>query len=199
MNRVHDPITLTYHELRAPLGLIVTAARAAADECSDVAVRGRCEVIVRTAERMLRDAQELFRVFRAGATEPETFLPDRLILAVFADLRELGVPVDIAWPDAFEARAMGQPSVLEALVHCLASNACDHLAEGGRIQVSLAAEHRALILRLSNPRDLIGRHKGIGAGRLIEQRLADELGARVIHETRGCEHIAEVRLPVTFL
>jgi signal transduction histidine kinase len=199
MNRVHDPVTLTYHELRAPLGLIVTAARAAADECSDVAVRGRCEVIVRTAERMLRDAQELFRVFRAGATEPETFLPDRLILSVFADLQELGVPLDIAWPETFEARATGQPAVLESLVHCLASNACDHLAEGGRIKVAVAGERHWLVLRLSNPRDPVGRHRGIGAGRLIEQRLADELGARVTHEADGAEHVAELRLPVTFV
>ena len=94
MDRRSDPLTVAYHELRSPLGLIVMQARAAAAEATEPGVRARCESIVRAAERMLRTAAEIFAAEQAaGSTVERTFAPVEVASGLITDLQGLSFGV----------------------------------------------------------------------------------------------------------
>ena len=77
-SRLIDPLTLMYHELRAPLGLVATAARSMAAKTQTTTTSvSRCEMIVRAAERMLRTPPRWFAISHARPAGPdsESFYP----------------------------------------------------------------------------------------------------------------------------
>ena len=87
-----DPLTMAYHELRAPLALVVTAARSAAGEAQEGELRLRCEMIVRAAERMLRTASEMCGL--EGPQEPGSeaaFQPAEIVDDIVVTMRGLDV------------------------------------------------------------------------------------------------------------
>lgn len=193
----YDPATLAYHELRAPLGLMLTAAQSAAQECDDATVRSRCEVIVRTADRMLRVAQELFRLSGLRASEPELYLPGRVVAQVVNDLSELGLPVAVVRDEVGTAvRATGSLVTFEALVSSLITNANDHARPGTTIEVSLTSENGYLRADIENQAEAADRHRGLGAGRFIEAQLAAELGAGMFSRDDSGRYTATILLPV---
>lgn len=194
----YDPATLAYHELRAPLGLLLTAAQSAADECEDADIRSRCEVIVRTADRMLRVAQEMLRLGAPAVAGEEVFLPARIAEQVVRDLSALGVEI------AFEtdarcvnARASGCGATFEALLNSLISNARDHAPGGSIIGVRLANEGSGLLISVSNETNAADGHRGLGAGRYIGACLASDLGAGVFSRNEGGRYVATIVLPVS--
>jgi signal transduction histidine kinase len=195
-----DPVTLAYHELRAPLGLMLTAAQSAVEECEDAFVRKRCEVIARTAERMLRTAQEMLRQAGMDREEEQLFLPAQVLAASVGDLVELGAAVELqVSAEAVAARCKGMPATFEALVHSLISNARDHAAAGTCVNVSLRRGGHSIVVDVANEMAAVDEHAGLGAGRLIEARLADDLGARLESGGYGGMFLARLTLAAVFV
>ncbi len=200
VNTAFDPVTLAYHELRAPLGLMLTAAQSAVEDCEDATVRSRCEVIARTAERMLRTTHELLRINHLCCTEPELFLPGVVVAQVVADLHGMGLAVSLDdTPEARSARTTGVMAAFETLVHSIISNANDHSGPGAPITVRLLRWDNLLRVEVSNEIDELARHQGLGAGRYIEAQLATELTAQLVNERRGQQHIATLSIPAVFV
>lgn len=200
VNGAFDPVTIAYHELRAPLGLMLTAAQSAVEDCEDATVRSRCEVIARTAERMLRTTQELLRINHIGSDEAELYLPGIVTTQVVEDLQGMGLPVCIeSVPETRAARATGSRAAFETLLHSLISNAHDHSLPGSPIIVRLIRSDSVLDVEISNEIDTLDRHRGLGAGRYIESQLARQVGATLEAFSHGQQHIATLSLPATFV
>ena len=192
-----DPITLAYHELRAPLGLVATATRALAEDSADDEVRARCRVILRAVERMLRTTGQVFTVARAAESDAgEWFCPADLLSQLCDDLRAFDVPLEMqADPFTSTVRVFGPRQVFEALVHALLSNAADHVEPGATISVRARAESGALVLTIANRIARQGRHHGLGVGMYLSGRLAEQLGANLQTEVSGGQFQAVLQLP----
>lgn len=193
-----DPLTLAYHELRSPLGLLATAVRSVAEDSGDDALRGRCELIVRTVERMLRTTERVFGIARAGEPEAgEWFAPAEIVEQLVRDLRGMDVQVDIrAGAATGSVREFGARGVFETLVQSLVSNAVDHGEPGTVIRVELDADGETLALDITNRIAARRRHDGLGAGLYLAGRLAEQLGGVLTAEADGLEYRASLRLPL---
>jgi two-component system sensor histidine kinase QseC len=195
-----DPVTLAYHELRAPLGLMLTAAQSAVEECEDLTIRRRCEVIARTAERMLRTAQEMLRQAASDREDEQLFLPAQIVSACADDLVELGVTVSVEISEeAVSARCHGAPSAFEALMQSLISNARDHAPAGASLDVALGREGSCLAVNISNEIAAADDHVGLGAGRWIEASLSSQLGAGLESGSSGGRFVARLTVPALFV
>lgn len=194
-----DAMTMAYHELRSPLGLVLTAARVAAEQAAgDDDLRRRCETIVRAAERMLRTAQQVFELSELpGDVVEAPYSPSDVILGVAADLGALGVCVacDVT-PGARRAWTTGVAERLEALVQSLLTNAGDHGEPGVPVRMSLDATPVALTVAVTNTIAAARRHKGLGLGSLIANELAIRLGADLEMAAEDGKFTATVRLPL---
>ncbi len=182
-----DPITMVYHELRGPLGLMATAARSAAEDCTDDGLRARCEVIVRAAERMLRTAGLVMDLAQATATESfERFNPVETVRATVANFHGLNVRV-ILTELTSEASYVseGNEVQLEALIQSLMTNASDHAEPGTGINVLVSERSSALRIEFVNQTSSRPRHLGLGLGLFICENLVERLGASIIAEERG--------------
>ena len=147
-----DPVTMALHELRSPLGLVATAARAAAADCDDEYIRRRCEVILRTAERMLRTAVQVLSLAGSLDEDPEElFDPVTVTGRVVADLAELGIPAAFSTTRSAGAWLVrGRPAQLESMITSVISNAVDHGAAAGNITVTLSAVDSHVEITLEN-------------------------------------------------
>jgi signal transduction histidine kinase len=193
-----DPLTLAYHELRSPLGLVATAARSAAEESQDDALRARWEVIVRTVDRMLRTAQQVFGAAQAGNRDaPVWFAPFDVVSRLVDDLQGFDVAVDLAVDGRTRpARAFGVCGLFEALAQSLVSNAVDHSEPGARVRVRLTADADTLTLTVVNTAAARRRHNGLGVGLYICDRLAAQLGGTLSAGLEGREYRASFRMPL---
>ncbi|MCC7362954.1 MAG: HAMP domain-containing histidine kinase [Dehalococcoidia bacterium] len=193
-----EPMTLVYHELRSPLGLLATAARSAAEECDDENLKSRCEIIVRAAERMLRTAQQLLDLARGDdGREPEAFSPTDIILVIAADNTALGSTVEtVITPAARRAWTLAVREVFEALMQSLVSNALDHGDPDVAPVVQVAAEEDALVVEVRNRVGTAKQHEGLGLGSYIARGLAEQLGARIETIEARREHVVRLHLPV---
>lgn len=193
-----DPITMAYHELRGPLGLMATAARSAAEDCTDESLRARCQVIVRAAERMLRTAGQVIEL--AQSSQPicsQVFDPVETIRSTIEDLNAMDVPVHLTELIAEgECGYEGSVEQLEALVQSLISNACDHAEPGSSIHVVISKRFDHLRVEFVNQRALVRRHNGLGLGTYIGQSLARQLGGHLECEARGNEFSSVLTLPL---
>jgi len=192
-----DPLTLAYHELRSPLGLVATAARSVAEESRDDALRARCEVIVRTVDRMLRTVQQVFGAAQAGSTDaPAWFAPLDVVSRLVHYLQGFDVGIDLsADGQALAARVFGVRGLFEALVQSLVSNAVDHSEAGACVTVRLAGDENTLTFTVVNTAATRRRHKGLGVGLYICDRLAEQLGGTLSTGFDGREYRASFRLP----
>ena len=185
-----DPATMVLHELRAPLGLMATAARSAADECQTEDLRQRCQMIVRAAEGMLRTANQLFQLNRAASAETlEPFRPFDVAVQLVDTLRGFDVRVVLLGDAASMcAQTLGVPERFEALLHSLLTNAMDHSDLGVPVTVELRTFEGALRIEIRNRPALVARHKGLGLGLAIADALAERAGTKVIRERCGEEY-----------
>ena len=92
-----DPMTVLYHELKSPLGLIATLARSAAIELDGLRAREHFEAINRVAERTLRTADIVLAVARAADQQPTVTCcrPAEVLERLVGDMQELGCDVQL--------------------------------------------------------------------------------------------------------
>lgn len=201
MNLVADPATVVLHELRAPLGLVATAARSAADGCEDDATRLRCEMIARAAERMLRTADEVFRLNEACSGEDATnFRPYEVVTDIVGTLRGLGSMVELraSTPGEF-VEVLGNPRRFEALVQSLLTNAIDHGEPGEAVAVTFELDQDSLCVHVENRVAAKDRHDGLGIGTAVVEALAERLGGALERQCDGDRFRATLRLPLARL
>lgn len=200
---MHDQVsqreiaTLVYHELRAPLGLVVTAARAASGEDDPEELRRQCAIIQRTAERMLRTAAAVIESARATRSpEPAWFLPQAQLDSAVQDAAVSGMPVSLACDaGAANLEAYGSPAQFEALFHSLLANAMDHGDPAAGIAVATGIEDGRFIFAVRNAVAAHPRHRGLGVGTALCQQLAAALGGELCAEQRDGDFIATFRVP----
>ncbi|GAB4336488.1 MAG: hypothetical protein Kow0010_24360 [Dehalococcoidia bacterium] len=193
-----DPLTLVYHELRAPLGLVATAAYSAIEEAGNEAVRERCEAIARSAERMLRTASQVLAVAAAAESrdEPGDFVPAEVITALTADLDALDVGVEVRTTPAADGTAVhGSRDRFEALVQSILMNAVDHSDPGATVSVAVEANDDTVAVTVANPLPSCRRHRGLSLGSYLCERLAEGLGARYRAGAEDDRFVASIELP----
>lgn len=199
MNLTADPTTLVLHELRAPLGLVATAARSAADDCADDDIRQRCEMIVRAAELMLRTTHEVFQLNRASrADHCEPYRPVEVAQEIVSTLRGLNVNVRlIGSADAHGAECIGVRARFEALLHSLITNSVDHGEPGLDVSVAFTRHPGVVQVTVSNVVAASSRHRGLGLGAELVRQLADQLGATLVRRSDGRAYHASLVLPIS--
>lgn len=192
-----DPIAMAYHELRSPLGLMVTAAHALALEVEDEAVQIRCDAIVRAAERMLRTASQVL----SPAKTPEsgaggTFQAWNVVSELAEDFKELGLPIELSSTTlATETVVAGTDSEFEALVSSLLMNARDHQEPGTPIRLVCAANDDAFTVEISNEIASRDSHEGLSMGTSIAAGLAKRLGAVLESESDHSTYLVRISIP----
>lgn len=191
-----DPATLAYHEIRSPLGLIVTSARLAAEDATDAVVRERCAAIERTGERLLRIVALAFALERTPV-ERGRFRPWATVEAVVEDSRALGASIRLAMkPGAVAAEAAGPAAHFEMLIQALIANALDHGEPGCQVLVSACAGDETFEVTVANRVAKHSGHEGLGLGAYVVGRLTTVLGATLEESRRGCLHRVHLRLPL---
>lgn len=195
---VTDPVTLAYHELRSPLGLMVAAARSAADECTDDELRSRCLSILRTAERMLRTTGQMLAVAQvAQEAMPGTFSPVAVVEKLAAEYSDLGVPVVANFPARAVLTVQGDPAQLEALLCTIIGNALDHGAESSAVMVCVAETGDEVTIQVQNAIGITRRHRGLGLSSYIGNKLAESLNATLRMGRTELGFVARISLPAT--
>lgn len=196
---VTDPVTIAYHELRSPLGLVATAARSVADDCEDEALRSRCLSIVRAAERMLRTAGRLLEVAETTkASDICGFHAGELLGSLATDYRSLGVPVCIEVEEPLTGIVRGVPEHFEALLCSIIGNATDHGTDGDPILISMREDSMYFRATIVNSVSSVSKHLGIGLGSYIGERLAAQLSASLTVTRHGDRFTAELALPLAY-
>jgi signal transduction histidine kinase len=192
-----DPLMMALHELRSPLALIATAARSAAEDCSDDALRQRCDVIVRSAERTLRTAKDLLSLARGCDRGESYFDADLVVEGVAADLSDLGARIRLD-RSALEGPAMvfGSAGHFETLLMSCLNNALDHSPPGGDIEVGLSLSNSALQIRISNDRRHTPHHVGLGLGTYIADVLARLVPAEIRRLVDGDSYVLTLSIPL---
>jgi signal transduction histidine kinase len=189
-----DPAALVYHELRAPLGLVATAARSMAHDAPDEDLRLRCEVIVRAAERMLRTAETVSSLGANTHERSGTFRPVAIVTDLVRVLSGLGVRLELSVDAAASTWLCGHGERFEALVHSLIANAIDHGSPREPIQVAVSGNSDLLTVQVVNAVASEDRHEGSGLGTIIARALARGLDARLESFTRDGHYTAQITI-----
>lgn len=194
-----DPVTLVYHELRAPLGLMATAARSAAEDCDDEDLRKRVEMIVRAAERMLSTAASVLSLAAGSIPAPsETVSLNDVVDRIAEESRALGAPVFFS-PGDTDCNVDVPLSQLETLIQSLLNNALQHGSEGegALVQFSTYREGNCGIIAVKNRISTEKRHRGIGAGTYLANRIAAQFGGFVETCTQDEFFTASIVIPLS--
>jgi two-component system sensor histidine kinase TctE len=187
---------MVYHELRSPLALVATMARSAAAECEDDRLRMQCLSIVRTTERMLRMAGHLMVVAERSRDETQAlFDPIEVARRVAADYRAIGANVVLSEAGHVPALVSGSAPALEALLCSLMGNALDHSMDGALVSLSVVTSDGACEITIVNQPAPGTRHRGLGLGAYIAEKLASELGGTLRSEVADGTFRATVALP----
>lgn len=189
-------MTLAYHELRAPLALVATLAKSAAADCSDATLVGRCLSIARTAERMLDTANTLLAFAGTVHEAPrEAFAPSEVVTDVVRDYQAIGVNILLHEDVTAQAEVFGVGAYLEAVVASLIGNAVSHGDRGSPIAIDMQCSGGLFEVRLTNALGA-GRHRGLGLGTYIADRLVRELSGTLSCRTSEESYTAVLRIPV---
>lgn len=197
MNTVaEDPVTLAYHELRAPLALVATLAKSAAADCSDEMLISRCLSIARTAERMLDTANTLLTFAGTVHEAPrQAFRPADVVTSVVRDYQAIGVNIFLHEDVTSLAEVYGVSAYLEALTASLIGNAVSHGDLSRPIEVDMQCAGGLFEVRLTNTLGN-GRHHGLGLGTYIADRLVRELSGTLSCRKSEEAYFAVLRIPV---
>lgn len=199
MDRIsRDPVTLAYHELRSPLGLIATVARSAADECADETTRRRWETVTRAAERSLRTADQVLSLARRDDSDaaPRQYRPAAIIDQLVHDFRGMGVPVELkSTPEADNTLLYGVRERIEALAQSIIANALDH-GEPGSVQVRIAVNDATWSVSIANRVAPTRTHRGLGAGTYVCARMAERMGGQLATSNDGRIYRIRLNLPL---
>lgn len=195
---VVDPVALAYHELRSPLGLVITAARSAAEECPQdyEVLRMRCQAIARAAERMLVTAQEILAMSAvAGADCRDDFDLSSSLASAVAEFQALGVRLA---PGSFPSfpRVQGSRTKFETLIMSLLNNALEHGAPGADVEVRAWNEAGEAVVEIRNPIAPLDHHRGYRLGSRIAEELARGLRAGLQADAVNGVYRVTVRLPL---
>ena len=193
-----ETMTLAYHELRAPLGLMATAAAAVAEASPDAAAREQCEVILRAAERLLRTTGRVLALARPAPADARerAYAPAPLVERIASDLGNLQVAIEFsAGERASDAFVWGHQEDLETLVSSLLMNAIDHGDPDEIIGVSVEDDGASVHICISNRAASEQRHRGLALGTQLCEELARRLGATLRSESDGGRFSAQIELP----
>jgi light-regulated signal transduction histidine kinase (bacteriophytochrome) len=182
-----DLVTMVYHELRAPLGLMASAARSASCDSEDQWVRSQCDVIGRTADRMLRVIAGVIEASRDTGDETDSiYLPLEIVQRIVGDLQSIGIKIESDIPAAATTSvARGSASRFEALVNSLLMSTLDHGLPGAPIGVRFDCRDGEFALQVENQKGKAPRHRGLGLGSQVCQKLASQLGLRLLSGETG--------------
>ena len=177
-------VTMVYHELRAPLGLMASAARSASDDCQDEWVRAQCEVIGRTAERMLRVVAGVIESARPIGIDPDaSYAPLDVLARLLGDLEAVGIQVERDYDlgdDSVLAR--GSLAKFETLLHSLLMSTIDHGRPGYPVTVRFSLVAGRVLLEVENYKRNVKVHRGLGLGARCCALLAEQLGLEFLAE-----------------
>jgi signal transduction histidine kinase len=191
-----NPVTLVYHEVRTPLGLLTTAARALAEDCDgDELLRRQCQVVLTAAERVLLISNQVLGLAASTKVEhADGCRPAETVSSVIADLRDLGVPLTLQeGPGVAEVESSVPGAQFETVLHSLIMNAVDHGLAGDEITVTTRVEGDVLCVEISNTMGP-ARHKGLGVGMYLCAEVVKGFGGEI--EARSNSDRYEVALKV---
>lgn len=194
-----DPMALVYHELRAPLGLVATAARSMAEDMPDEELRSRCEVIVRAAERMLRTAEAVTSITAGLSGDDdgsESYSPIEILSDLVETLRGLDVPLEFCADTPTTPAVAGSGARFEALVHSLITNAMDHGDPASPVRLAVGRSPGRVTVEVRNSLSERDTHRGGGLGMIIANALARGLGATLTARAAEGEYVARIGLAV---
>ena len=193
-----DSMTLAYHELRAPLGLMATAAASVAEASPDATARAQCEVIMRAAERLLRTTARVLALAQPApaGTEACAYTPAPLVERIVADFGDLDVQLDFA-TSVVAARALvwGHEADFETLVSSLLMNAIDHGDPNEPISIFVEDDGTTVSVCIRNQAATARRHRGFALGTQLCEELARRMSATLRSSLDERQFSAQIEMP----
>lgn len=177
-------LALTFHELRAPLGFVASAATLIADEASEPVMQEQALMIMRAANRMLTSARAV--LLAASSAPPPTdqfFDLHASIQHVIDDMRWTGLRMEQNSPHQGPA-VSGSAEEFEALLSSLLLNAWDHGDRAHPVVVNVHEGANQVSVSVTNRCSATPRHNGLGLGTVVVSRLAERIGAAVTYQER---------------
>ncbi len=192
-----DPPVLAYHELRAPLGLLATAARAALETATDDATRESLETVVRVADRTLRIAAQVLALNRPREQGAKgLYQPSEVLEELVTSLRAAGVHAWLLCEGESDRTVIrGVRDQFEALASSLAGNALDHREPGTAIELRTFVDAFAFTVAILNVRARTRYHEGLGLGSTLADAFASRMDGEITREIEGDTYIVRLRLP----
>ncbi len=224
-NRVREEFLATLsHELRTPVNAIVGWARILEERPGDRETVKRAIAAIRrnaqAQEALVRDLLDVARIGSGQIALERRPTPLGPIVAAALDAARPAADAKGVWLEAIDgddAHVLADPTRLEQVVWNLVSNAVKFTPASGRVEVRLSADHRSVVLAVSDTGEGIDPaflphvferfrqadasstrpHSGLGLGLAIVRHLVELHGGTVSAESRGegCGSTFTVRLP----
>lgn len=188
-----SPQALAYHEMRAPIGLLATAAWLAAEDCADPVTRERIKAIAEGAERILGVVRE-FLAPEEPADKTDEFSPHNVVRELAGPLREIGWRVSLC--DEPQGVARGSAESYRALLQSVFNNCLDHASQRSGVSIDVTVDSGQARVEVANGRCEEKRHAGLGFGRYIVAQLAERCGARVNYSVSGDRYVTCIEVPL---
>ena len=193
LGAVADLARLAHHELRSPLGLIVTVVQQALTNCDDEQLRAQLNVIGRSAQHALLTADAIVGSARPLETSESTDLRDLVCQLVVDHQHSADVRLHLRGGGAWAVRAPG--TVVQMIVQSILANAISHRDTRSPIDVTLTQEAGQVVLQFANAVRDDAHHAGAGLGNSFVSRLAESLGGKVAREVHDGTYLVTLSLP----
>jgi len=152
--------------------------------------------MVNAAERMLRTAGHLMVVAEGSkATTLSTFDAREVVSSVVASYQEMGVMIDAKIEGCESFLLDASPVQFEALLCSLLGNATDHGEDGNVTLRAYLTESRCEI-RIENEICRATKHRGLGLGTYIGNKLASEMSASIFTDRTEDTFVVTVSVPL---